>query len=233
MSRRREKPAPEQQIRVLLVDDHVSFRDAAATVFEQEGYEVVGQVGTLAEAHELIDVGALAADVAMVDLDLPDGDGSDLIAEMHETNPQTQVLVLSATLDRAEMARAVESGAAGFLHKSAGMNEVLDTIRRLLAGEALLAPEEVIELLRLSASHRARSQQTHEVINRLTPREREVLEALAEGLDGKEIALRLRISDKTERNHVANIMIKFGVHSRLQVLVFALRHRVIDIGVIA
>jgi PAS domain S-box-containing protein len=221
---------PEAETRVLLVEDHASFRDAAAAVLEgRGGFRVVGQAGTLAEARELVADESLAVDVAIVDLGLPDGYGGDLIRDLRETNPRAQALVLSATLDRTEAARAVESGAAGIVHKSAGMDEVLDAVRRLLAGDALMPLEEVVELLRLAASRRDEALDVRRAVARLTPRELEVLEALSEGLDGKEIARKLRISDKTERNHMASIMTKLGVHSRLQALVFALRHGVTNV----
>jgi two-component system nitrate/nitrite response regulator NarL len=93
-------------------------------------------------------------DVAIVDLGLPDGYGADFIKELREKNPQTQALVLSASLDRAEVARAVEAGAAGVLHKSAGMEEVVDAVRRLRAGETLMSLEEVVELLGFAGSRR-------------------------------------------------------------------------------
>jgi DNA-binding NarL/FixJ family response regulator/two-component sensor histidine kinase len=222
--KRDEEPRLEKAIRVLLVEDHSSFRQATASVFEREpGFEVVGQAGSLAEARRLLE----GVDVAVVDLGLPDGYGGELIKELREKNPQAQTLVLSATLDRAEMARAVEAGAAGFLHKSAGMVEVMEAIRRLRAGETLLPVEEVVELLRFAGSRREHEHEARLAIAQLTPREREVLQALAEGLDGKEIAEQLGISDKTERNHMASILAKLGVHSRLQALVFALRHNVV------
>jgi DNA-binding NarL/FixJ family response regulator/two-component sensor histidine kinase len=222
--KRDKEPRLEKPIRVLLVEDHSSFRQATASVFEREpGFEVVGQAGSLAEARRLLE----GVDVAVVDLGLPDGYGGEIIKELREKNPQAQTLVLSATLDRAEMARAVEAGAAGFLHKSAGMVEVMEAIRRLRAGETLLPVEEVVELLRFAGSRREHEHEARLAIAQLTPREKEVLQALAEGLDGKEIAEQLGISDKTERNHMASILAKLGVHSRLQALVFALRHSVV------
>jgi DNA-binding NarL/FixJ family response regulator len=222
--KRDKEPRLEKAIRVLLLEDHSSFRQATASVFEREpGFEVVGQAGSLAEARRLLE----GVDVAVVDLGLPDGYGGELIKELREKNPQAQTLVLSATLDRAEMARAVEAGAAGFLHKSAGMVEVMEAIRRLRAGETLLPVEEVVELLRFAGSRREHEHEARLAIAQLTPREKDVLQALAEGLDGKEIAEQLGISDKTERNHMASILAKLGVHSRLQALVFALRHSVV------
>ena len=221
---------PEEAIRILLVEDHASFREAAAAVFEQEpGFEVVGQAGSIAGARETIVDGEVEADVALVDLTLPDGSGGDLIKEWRAVYPRAQALGLSATLDRAEVARAVEAGAAGVLHKSADMDEVIEAVRRVRAGETLLPLEEVVELLRFAGSQREQEQEAHQAIAQLTPREKEVLQAVAEGLDSKEIAQRLRISATTERNHVASILAKLGVHSRLQALIFAARHGLVEL----
>ena len=227
--RRDGQEKPEEEVRILLVEDHASFREAATSVFEREpGFEIVGQAGSLAEAREMLADGP-AADVAILDLGLPDGYGGDLIKDLRTRNPKAQALVLSASLERVEIARAVESGAAGVLHKSAGMDEVVDAVWRLRKGEALLSLEEAVELLRFASSSREQEHEAHQAIASLTPRERDVLKALAEGLDGKGIAERLGISTVTERNHVASILTKLGVHSRLQALLFAVRHGLLDL----
>ncbi len=222
----KDREEPEEEARILLVEDHASFRQAAASVFDREPeFTVVGQAGSLAEARRMLD----GVDVAIVDLGLPDGYGAELIKELRAANPQAQALVLSANLDRAQTARAVESGAAGVLHKSAGMDEVVEAVRRLRAGEMLLPLEEVVELLRFAGSRREQEYEARQAIAQLTPRERQVLQALAGGLDGEEVAEQLHISTKTERNHIASIFAKLEVHSRLQALVFALRHGVVSI----
>ena len=213
--------------RILLVDDHASFRQGVAAALEGEpGFSIVGQVGSLAEAREML----RETDVGIFDLGLPDGYGGDLIRALRAANPRAQALVLSSSQDRAEIARAVESGAAGVLHKSAGMDEIIDAVRRLKAGETLLPLEDVVELLRFAGARKEEEYEAQQAIARLTDREREVLEALAEGLDAQQIAGRLHISAKTERNHVASILAKLGVHSRLQALVFVARHGVVEIG---
>jgi PAS domain S-box-containing protein len=223
---KRDAGRPEEEARVLLVEDHASLRQAVAAVFDREpGFAVVGQAGSLAEARGMLE----EADLAVVDLTLPDGHGEALIKEMREVNPRAQALVLSAYPDRAEVARAVESGAAGVLHKSAGVDEVVDAARRLMAGETLMPLEEVVEMLRFAGSRREKEHGARQAISRLTPREKEVLDAVAEGLDGKGISERLHISLRTERNHMASILAKFGVNSRLQALVFALRHGVVNV----
>jgi PAS domain S-box-containing protein len=216
----------EEAVRILLVEDHASFRQAIASMFEREPeFVVVGQAGTLSEAREML----YGVDVAVVDLTLPDGYGGELIKELRAYNPQAQVLVLSASLDRAEIARAVEAGAAGILHKTVEMYEVVKAVQRLRAGETLLPMEDVVELLRFASSQRDQEYKANQVIAQLTTREKEVLQVLAEGLDSKEIAERLHISSKTEANHMSSILNKLGLHSRLQALVFALRYGVVEI----
>src|SRR5918996_6438874 len=131
---------PEEEVRILLVEDHTSFRQALASVLGQEqGFSIVGQAGSLSEAREVLSTGV---DVAIVDLGLPDGYGGELIRELREKNPQAQALVLSATVERSEIARAVEAGAAGILNKTAHLDEVVEAVRRLRAGETIMPLEE-------------------------------------------------------------------------------------------
>jgi len=214
--------------RILLVEDHASFRQTLAFVFDRETeFEVVAQAGSLAEARKVID--GLEADLGVMDLTLPDGEGIELIKDLRAANPQFAALVLTASLDRAEHARAVESGAAGIMHKSAGVDEILDATRRLSEGETLLSQEELIELLRLAGQSREEEREARASIEQITPREKEVLQALAEGLSNKEIAAKLHVSVDTERTHMMNILNKLGVHSRLQALLFAARHGLVEI----
>jgi DNA-binding NarL/FixJ family response regulator len=209
------------------VDDHASFRQGVAAALEAEpGLRVAGQAGSLAEARTMLG----EFDVAVVDLGLPDGFGGDLIRELRAANPHAQALVLSATGERSEIARAVESGAAGVLHKSSEMAEVADAVRRLRAGETLMPLEEIVDLLRFAGARKDEERDARQALSTLTEREREVLSLLAEGLDAQAIAARLHISAKTERNHVAKILFKLGVHSRLQAVLFAGRHGLVEIG---
>jgi RNA polymerase sigma factor (sigma-70 family) len=213
-------------IRVLLVDDHASFRQPLAFLLSREpDITVAGQAGTLAEARRLLrDI-----DVAVIDLALPDGDGVALIEELRAVNPRAAALVLTASTDRRHLARAVEAGAVGVLHKSAEVVKIIAAIRRLGAGEWLLTPREIVELLRLAGQQREQCREAEAALARLTAREREVLQALADGLSDREIAARLHISSETVRTHMSNILSKLGVQSRLQALVFALRHGAVTI----
>jgi DNA-binding NarL/FixJ family response regulator len=214
--------------RILLVEDHASFRQTLAFVFDREpGFEVVAQAGSLAEARQVMD--GLEVDLGVMDLSLPDGEGIELIKDLREANPHFAALVLTASLDQAEHARAVESGAAGILHKSAGVDEIMEATRRLGEGETLLSQEELIALLRLAGQSREEEREARASIEQITPREKEVLQALAEGLTNKEIAAKLHVSVDTERTHMMNILNKLGVHSRLQALLFAARHGLVEI----
>ena len=215
-------------IRVLLVDDHASFRQPLAFMLEREpDITVVGQTGTLAEARGLLH--GVDIDIAVIDLALPDGNGMQLIKELHGASPQSQALVLTGRGAPVEFARAVEAGAAGVLQKSVGISDIIDAVRRLHAGESLLSPQETIALLRLAARQREHDREALAAARRLTPREREVLQGLAAGLGDKEIAQRLYISTETARTHMVNILAKLGVETRLQALVFAVRHGLVTI----
>jgi DNA-binding NarL/FixJ family response regulator len=219
-----------EKTRILLVEDHVSFRQALAFMFErEEGFTVVGQAGSLAEARLFLNGSAGVTDVAVCDLALPDGDGFDLIEELAVNDGKVITLVLSASLEPARFARAVEAGASGVLHKAAAIGDIVEAVKRLRAGEALLSPDEVIEMLRRVSRQRHEELEAQKAIDRLTRREREVLQALGEGLDSKDIAEKLHITVETERTHMVNILNKLDVHSRLQALVFAARNGLVEI----
>jgi len=211
--------------RVLLVDDHPSFRQALGFMLRREpGIDAVAQAGTLAEARGVLAGKGGEIDVAVLDLDLPDGYGADLIKDVHAACPDARALILTGSTDRYDAARAVEMGADGVLLKAATIEEILAAVRRLAAGEQILSQREVIELLRLAGQRREEEREARRALDRLTRREREVLQALADGLNDKEMAERLHLSVRTARTHMVNILGKLGVESRLQALIFALRH---------
>ena len=141
-----------EESRIMLVDDHTSFRQPLAFMLEREpDLTVVAQAGSLAEAREVLrgaHEDGPEVDVAIVDLELPDGFGTEFVAELLADDPDVHVLVLSAFSDKGTLALAVEAGAAGVLHKSSRIDDITDAVRRLRSGEQLLSQREVIEAVR-------------------------------------------------------------------------------------
>jgi DNA-binding NarL/FixJ family response regulator len=219
-----------EEIRIMILDDHDTFREPLAFMLEREpDLTVVARPRSLSEARGILADDGFGVDVALVDLNLPDGSGADLIKELRDSLPRATVLVLSATADQRHLATAIEAGAAGVMHKSAPMVDLVEAVRRLAAGDQLLSQEEVIEALRFLARVRESNREARLASDRLTPREREVLQALAEGSSDREIARRLHVGEGTVHSHVTNILSKLEVSSRLQALVFAVRHGAVTI----
>lgn len=216
-------PSP---ITILLVEDHAVFRQALALAFSLESdLKVVCEAGSVAEGRQFLrDI-----DVAVVDLDLPDGTGSSLISELHEVNRAAEAIVLTASTKHLDIARAVEAGAAGVLHKSTPLHEIVAAVKRVAAGEPLISRRELIDLIHQSRLQREAQQETDDLIDRLTNRERDVLMALGEGLSDRDIAERLFISKETVHTHMVNMMNKLGVDSRMQALIFAIKSGLVTI----
>lgn len=214
-----------EPVRVVLVEDHASFRQALAFVLDlEQDFVVVDQVGSLAEAR----AASGGCDFAIVDLALPDGSGVDLIEEFRRSNPDVAVLILSATLDEENVARLVEAGASGVLDKLAGVDEIVAEAQRLRAGAALPRQGVVVEVLRAiarDARHREADRDAG-----LTERETEVLRGLSEGLDGEGVALSLGMTSGQERDHLSSILAKLGARSGLQALVIAARLGLVELG---
>jgi DNA-binding NarL/FixJ family response regulator len=216
-------------IRVLLLDDHTSFRELLALRLAREpDLAVVVEASSLAEGRQA--VSQVEADVALIDLDLPDGSGVEFIRDIRTVNPQAQAVLLTASGDRHLHAEAIAAGASGVLSKTVGSAEIIGAIRRLFAGEVLLSPHEAIELFRLADQRREAERSTHRIVEQLTPREQDLLLLLAEGLADAAIAERLSISPKTVRNQMVGLLAKLNVDSRLQAVVEAARHGIVTIG---
>ena len=215
----------ESPIRLLLVDDHAAFRMPLALILEREpDLTVVAQTGSLVETRALPSEVTARVDVALVDLQLPDGNGIDIVGDLRAAKWRGETIVLTADTNRKHHAQAIEAGAICILGKSALPSEIVDAIRRVYAGEPVQPAEEIIELLRLAREEGERSREVQGTLAQLTPREREVLALLAEGLDNHAIAKRLFISSDTARAHVVKVLGKLGVESRLQAAIFALQH---------
>jgi DNA-binding NarL/FixJ family response regulator len=202
-------------VTIVIVEDHtVIAQGLAALLGGTPGFRVLGVYATATDA--LHDVGRLAPAVALVDFHLPDLDGPDATSRLREASPATQVVILTGSARREDMLRALEAGASGYLLKTEPAEKVISVLRGAARGEFLVAPETVAELLREKA-HRVKEQAVVERIRtRITPREREILDLMAKGMDNKSIAHQLGVSVNTVRMHVQNLLGKLDARSKLE-----------------
>jgi DNA-binding NarL/FixJ family response regulator len=203
-------------IRVLIVDDHVVVREGLRAFLElQEGIEVVAEAAdgqqalTQAELHH--------PDVVLMDLVMPRLAGVEAMRELRRRLPEIRVVALTSFLDDERLLPAIQAGAAGYLLKDAEPDEVTRAIRAAHEGNAIIAPAAAARLVEAIA-HDGPSPR-----EKLTAREREVLELIAHGRSNKRIALELGISEKTVKAHVGRVLAKLGVADRTQAALFAVR----------
>lgn len=206
-------------ISVVVIDDHVMFRTGLRELLEQEEIRVVGEAGSAEAGIEVIQ--AKAPDVAIVDLNLPRMSGHDAIRQMATSAPRTQVLVLTISIDQADVTEAVLAGACGYLLKDAAAADIVAGVRAAASGESMVSPRMATTLLdQLRQRERGESAPDAES---LSPREKEVLRLVVEGKDNAAIAQELFISPYTVKNHISNILLKLRVDNRLQAAVRAVR----------
>jgi DNA-binding NarL/FixJ family response regulator len=139
------------------------------------------------------------------------------------------LVVLTASSRPADLAAAYEAGAAGVVQKTAGIGEIVHAIRTVASGGSLVDSGDLVEILRQARKQRERVAVGQQLAEKLTPREREVLQALADGRSNREIATQLHITVETQRTHMVNILGKLGAHSQLQALVIAVRHGIVSV----
>jgi two-component system, NarL family, response regulator LiaR len=206
-----------EPIRVLLVDDHAVVREGLRAFLElQEGIAVVGEA---ADGYEAIGAATrLRPDVILMDLVMPELDGVSAMRALRERIPETRVIVLTSFLDDDKLLPALRAGAAGYLLKNAEPQEVARAIRAARAGQALIDPVVAARLVETLAADDGEAP-----LDRLTPREREVLVLIGRGLPNKLIARELDVSEKTVKTHVGHVLAKLGVGDRTQAAVFAVR----------
>lgn len=211
------QPSRARQIRLALIEDHTLVRLSLKALLNQTGsIQVVGDTGSAAVA--LDQTPKWAADVVLMDVQLPDGDGVSLCRTIREKFPSTQVLFLSAFDDERTLSAAAVGGAAGFLHKTSDLDEMIRAIHAVAAGEAYLdgrTMQSVISRLRTQAP----------VTNGLSPQEQRVMQLLTEGYTNKEIAVQMQLSDKTVKNYLSHIFEKLEVTRRSAAVSSYLRMR--------
>jgi DNA-binding NarL/FixJ family response regulator len=205
-------------ITVFLLDDHEVVRRGLRDLLESEGdIEVVGESGLAAEAISRIP--ALRPDVAILDGRLPDGSGIDVCREIRSIDPRINALILTSYDDDEALFAAILAGASGYVLKQIAGHDLLDTVRRVAAGQSMIDPvltARVLDRIRNGAPGAAE-------LADLTEREREILTLIAEGLTNRQIGERLFLAEKTVKNYVSSLLAKLGLESRTQAAVLATR----------
>ena len=211
-----------EAIRVLVVDDHAVVREGLRTFLElQEGITVVGEGADGKEA--VAQAARVHPDVILMDLVMPGLDGLGAMRSIRASDPGVRVIVLTSFLDDAMLLPALRAGAAGYLLKNAQPQEIARAVRAAHAGEALLDPVVAARVVETLAA-----EGHEEPLDRLTPREREVLILIGRGFPNKLIARELGLSEKTVKAHVGRVLSKLEVTDRTQAAVLAVRAGLVD-----
>jgi two-component system response regulator NreC len=211
--------------RLLLVDDHAVVRSGLKMLLSSEGdVDIVGEAGTAAEAIET--AAAVAPDVILMDIGLPDLSGIDATREIKKRFPRVAVVALTIHEDEEYFFKMLEAGASGYVPKRAAPEELLTAIRAAASGEVYLYPS-LAKLLVTDYLNQDHPAEEKASLDGLTDREREVLSYLAEGTSNEEIAVSLVISPKTVERHRENIMRKLNLHSRVELVRYAIRKGII------
>jgi DNA-binding NarL/FixJ family response regulator len=211
-------PAPSvadrSDIAVMIIDDHEVVRRGIAEVIERaEGMTVVAEAGSVAEGIRRATL--VRPQVMLVDLQLPDGTGIDLMTALRTALPDTRAIVLTSFDDDDALAAALGAGASAYVLKSVRGTEIADVVRSVAAGRTLLDERTLT---------RRRADQDDPTAD-LTPSERKVVELIGDGMSNREIADRLGIAEKTVKNHITSLLAKMGLQRRTQVAAWVAGHR--------
>ncbi|MFI0980945.1 response regulator [Streptomyces sp. NPDC021093] len=214
--------SPQEPIRVFLLDDHEVVRRGVHDLLGAEpDMAVVGEAGTGEQA--LVRGPALRPDVAILDIRLPDGDGITVCRELLSRTPGLACLMLTSFDDDDALLDAIMAGASGYVLKQIKGSDLVEAVRTVASGRSMLDPATTA---RLMSSLRGPAQETTAGDARLaglTPREREILALVGEGLTNRRIGRQLYLSEKTVKNHISRLLAKLGVERRIQAAVLATR----------
>ena len=206
-------------VTVFLLDDHEIVRRGIRELLESEGdIEVVGESGSAQEAARRIP--ALHPDVAILDGRLPDGSGIDVCREIRSIDPSIAALILTSYDDDEALFSAIMAGAAGYVLKQVRGNDLVESVRRVAAGQSMLDPAvtaQVLERLR-------KGPETDPALAQLTEQEHRILELIGEGMTNRQIAGAMFLAEKTVKNYVSSLLAKLQLHSRTQAAIFANKH---------
>jgi DNA-binding NarL/FixJ family response regulator len=215
-------PKRSPAIKVLVVDDHRTFAEALALAI---GLEKGFDVRVAASGNEAVQAAELERpDVVLMDSQMPGMDGIEAIRRVREIHSGALVLVLSAHDEDLMKARAIEAGAVGHIPKETPLSDVPEYIRRAHRGDILIEQHEIHRLLRMLHHRRHQESTERQRANRLSPRQLQILQMIAEGATNHEIAGRLGTSPLTVRTHVQNILMRLAVHTKLEAVAMGIRH---------
>jgi DNA-binding NarL/FixJ family response regulator len=212
---------------VAVVDDQELFRRGLTMLLGvEEDIEVVGEAGDGVAATEL--AASAVPDVILMDVRMPKRSGIEACVAIKEVAPTARIIMLTVSDEEADLYDAVKNGASGYLLKDSSIDEVAQAIRVVADGQSLISPSMAIKLLD-EFKQMSRSDRQQVPSPRLTDRELEVLKLVAQGLNNREIAKRLFISENTVKNHVRNILEKLQLHSRMEAAMYAVREKLLDL----
>lgn len=219
-----------EKIRVLIVDDHAMVRQGLRTFLELQNtsalpIEVTGEAANGVEAVQLARL--MRPDIVLLDLVMPEMDGIQATFKILECSPRSRVIILTSFGEEEKVLPAIRAGAQGYLLKDIPPNELVQAVREVYLGRVQLHPEIAKKLMSVVAAKKEEPVSTQATIRSkdgLTEREQEVLHLIADGMNNREIAEKLVISEKTVKTHVSNILGKLHLDDRTQAAIYALRH---------
>lgn len=212
-----------KKITVLIADDHALIREGIKQILElEEDICVIGQANDGEEAFELAE--KLNPDIILLDINMPKLNGIEALRKFKDMGIKSKVIILTIHEDKEYILKTLKLGARGYLLKDSSANDLIEGIRKVAKGENYIQSS-VADLVNASSNDETENE-TIEKINSLTNREYEVLVLIAEGLNNKDIAERLYISEKTVKNHVSNIFKKLNLNDRVQAAIFAYKNNI-------
>jgi DNA-binding NarL/FixJ family response regulator len=221
-----------EPIRTLIVDDHALFRRGLEMVLEAEAdIELVGEASDGEEAVRK--AGESLPDVVLMDIRMPRSSGIEACRALKDVAPSAKIVMLTISDEEEDLFDAIRAGASGYLLKDIPLDEVADTVRAVYGGQSLINPSMAAKLLtEFAALARRDDEEPPQQLPapRLTDREIEVLRLVARGMNNRDIAKELFISENTVKNHVRNILEKLQIHSRMEAVMVAVREKIIEFG---
>ncbi len=209
----------DEKITVYLLDDHEVVRLGLRELLESDGdIEVIGESGSA--VHAQAQILALQPQVAVLDGRLPDGSGIDVCREVRSRNPEIAALILTSFDDDEALFAAIMAGAAGYVLKQIRGSDLVDSVRRVAAGQSLLDPAVTARVL----DRIRRGPEIDAALAPLTDQERRVLQLIGEGMTNRQIAGAMFLAEKTVKNYVSSLFTKLGLQRRTQAALFAARH---------